>query len=181
MHEESGFSTSEREEILGESTQLAQWQTAIDLSFRKHHNVVRSALDESSLGILHSARRDALHQVLDNELRIIIEIRNKLAHGQWVYPLNSSGTSVESEKYRLINQENLESLVFKFQLLKHLADTTHDLVVSRPTFERDFEVHFGKLIQVRKNLQSKDYANYEAALVRRRQRGRQKARQSTSG
>lgn len=172
LHEEFGFSDSEREKIEKKSSQLEQWQETVDLAFRKHHSVKKAPLDERSLGVAHAARRAALQDVLSNELRILIEIRNKLAHGQWVYPFNSDGTAVESDKYRLINQENLQSLQFKFALAGHLADAVHDLVVSPQTFERDFEDHFRKLFQVRTNLVTKDYSEYEAGLVSSRERAR---------
>lgn len=176
LHEEFGFDSVEREAIQSNSTQLEQWQEAIDLAFRKHNGVKNAKLDERSLGVDYAARREALQGVLTNELRIIIEIRNKLAHGQWVYPLNNAGTAVESEKFKLINQENLQSLQFKHALLDHLANAIHDLVVSPSAFKRDFESHYKKLLQVRTNLVTKKYEKYETMLIESRRRAR-----STSG
>lgn len=172
LHEEFGFSDAERSVITEKQTQLEQWQATVDLAFRKHHKIPKARLDERTLGVAHAARWAALHDVLCNELRIVIEIRNKLAHGQWVYPLNNDGTAVEPDKYRLINKENLQSLQFKFDLIGHLADATHDLVVSPITFERDFEMHFRRLFQVRTNLVTKDYKKYEHALVESRRAAR---------
>lgn len=169
LHEEFGFNDTERLLITEKQTQLEQWQETVDLAFRKHHKISKATLDERTLGVAHAARRVALHGVLDKELRIIIEIRNKLAHGQWVYPLNNDETAVEPEKHKLINKENLQSLQFKFHLVGHLADATHDLVVSPITFERDFEMHFRRLFQVRTNLLTKNYKEYERALVESRQ------------
>ncbi len=172
LHEEFGFSDAERAAIVGKSTQLEQWEETIDLAFRKYHRITKAPLDERTLGVAHAARRGALRDVLQNELRIVIEIRNKLAHGQWIYPLNNEGTAVESEKYRLINDENLQSLQFKLALLGHLADAVHDLVVSPHTFERDFEGHFKKLFQVRINLVMKSYEKYKTALMESRRKAR---------
>lgn len=172
LHEEFGFSNVEREQIGRKSSQLEQWQETVDLAFRKHHSVKKAPLDERTLGVAHAARRGSLQDVLSNELKILIEIRNRLAHGQWVYPFNTEGTAVESDKYQLINKENLQSLQFKYSLARHLADAVHDLVVSPQTFERDFEDHFKKLFQVRTNLVSKDYSKYEASLVSSREKAR---------
>lgn len=172
IHEEFGFNDQERKTIAGKLTQLEQWQETVDLAFKKHHKISKAPLDERSLGVAHAARRAALHEVLGQELKIIIEIRNKLAHGQWVYPLNNEGTAVESDKYALINKENLQSLQFKYALLGHLADAAHDLVVSPETFERDFEIHFRRLFQVRTNLVTKNYAKYEQQLVGSRRAAR---------
>lgn len=172
LHEEFGFDDSERDQITAKSSQLEQWQETIDIAFRKHHKVTKAPLDERSLGVAHAARRTALHDVLSNELRIIIEIRNKLAHGQWVYPLKGDGTAVEPDKYKLINKENFQSLQFKFALVGHLASAIHDLVVSPITFERDFEDHFKKLFQVRTNLKIKSYTKYSNSLVTSREKSR---------
>lgn len=172
LHEEFGFDDQLRTLIESQSSQLEQWQEAVDQAFRKHHNIRNAALDARTLGVTHAARRDALQGVLSNELRIIIEIRNRLAHGQWVYPFNSTGISIESDKYQLINQENLLSLQFKYALVGHLADAVHDLVVSPATFERDYDDHFQRLNQVRANLERRDYRKYENNLIRSRERAR---------
>lgn len=172
LYEQYGFTDDERNGVLAADSQLAQWQKTVDLAFRKHHGIPKAGLDARVLGVSHAARRGALHSVLSAELKIIIEIRNKLAHGQWVYPFNNEGTAVEPEKYRLINKENLQSLQFKYALLGHLADAVHDLVVSPATFQRDFDAHFKRLEQVRTNLSVKKYEDYEAALLASRQRRR---------
>jgi hypothetical protein len=172
LHEQFGFTDAEREEVLASDVQLTQWQRTVEFAFRKHHKIPKAELNGRVLGVSHAARYEALQQVLAGELRIIIEIRNKLAHGQWVYPFNSEGTSVEAEKYRLINQENLLSLQLKYALLGHLADAVHDLVVSPATFARDFDVHFRKLDQVRVNLRVKKYSSYEGSLISSRRKYR---------
>ena len=172
LHEEFGFSEADRDKITSHSTQLDQWKAAVDFAFRKHHHISRAPLDETNLGVAHAARRAALLDVLDNELKILIEIRNKLAHGQWIYPFNSAGTEVEQSKYQAINNENLQSLQFKYALTGHLANAMHDLIVSPATFERDFEEHFRKLFQVRTNLVTKNYSRYEQSLVQKRQAAR---------
>lgn len=172
LHEQHGFNEVERSHILAAATQLEQWERTVDSAFRKHHGISKAELSSRVLGVSHAARREALHSVLSGELKIIIEIRNKLAHGQWVYPFNNAGTAVESDKFTLINKENLLSLQFKYSLLGHLADAVHDLVVSPSTFERDFDDHFKRLEQVRVNLAVKSYTNYERSLVSSRQKHR---------
>lgn len=180
LHEEFGFDDGERAIVLSKGTQLGQWQCTVDLAFRKHHGIKSAPLDMRSLGVDFSARREALQSVLDKELRIIIEIRNKLAHGQWIYPLNNEGTAIEQDKYRLVNKENLQSLQFKQALIEHLANAVHDLVVSPIAFARDFESHFSKLLQVRTNLGTKKYEKYEATLVESRRRARETTLKTSS-
>jgi hypothetical protein len=168
LHEPSGFQVADRNQVINKPMQLEQWQTTVDVAFRKHHGIPKARLVPQVLGVSHAARREALHDVLDKELRNIIEIRNKLAHGQWVYPLNDDGTAVLEEKYKAINKENLLSLEFKYALVRHVAECIHDLVVSRETFERDFDTRFRRLLQVRTNLKTRSYDKYAQSLVERR-------------
>ena len=172
LHEESGFNELERSTILSEKSQLEQWEKTIDLAFRKQYKIAKAPLDKYSLGITNAAKFDALNDVIFNELKIIIEIRNKLAHGQWVYPFNSSETAIEPDKYQLINKENFQSLQFKLSLIKHLVNVIHDLVISETTFKRDFDSHFNKLLQVRTNLKTKSYQRYEESLILSREKAR---------
>ena len=39
------------------------------------------------------------------------------------------GNTVDPDKFKLIDKENLQSLQFKYSLAQHLADAVHDLVV----------------------------------------------------
>lgn len=172
LNEDGGFTAADLDKIQKQSSQLDQWHLAVELAFRKHHLLPKAELSPRTIGVASAARYGALCGVLDDELRIIIEIRNKLAHGQWIFPFNNTGTAVESDKYLLINKENFLSLQFKYSLIGHLADLIHDLIVSKNTFERDFESHFRKLSQVRTNLKTRDYTKYAASLVERRQRAR---------
>jgi hypothetical protein len=167
LHEEFGFISAEREQVESKRTKLDQWQETVDLAFRKHYEIAAEPLDEQSLGNQNNDRRIALKDTLTNDLRVVIEIRNKLAHGQWINPLNSAGTGLNVEKQRLLNEENLMSLQLKLSLIGHLADIVHDLVVSPATFERDFDYHDGLLRQVRVNLRRKDYNKYKSQLERR--------------
>ena len=103
LFEDSGLSDSERCTVISQSSQLEKWEKLIEVSFRKHYNVPTAELNESTLPFTATARYKVLKEILDQDLRSIIEIRNKLAHGQWVYPLNSDETDIEQGKYQALN------------------------------------------------------------------------------
>jgi hypothetical protein len=173
LHEQFGFSESERAQIEAKDSQLDQWKKAVETAFRKHYNLKRARLNQTCLGVSKAAYYAALQDALNDELRNVIEIRNKLAHGQWVYPLNSQGTSVEPDKYRLLRSENLLTLQLKYSLVCKVADTVHDLVVSPPAFERDFDAHFKRLDQARIDIKRRKYSVFRDRLVNSRYRDRQ--------
>jgi len=174
LYESNGLVSAERETVVAQSTQLDQWLKVIEIAFRKHYNVPSAPLNDQTLPFTANARYEVLKQILEQDLRNVIEIRNKLAHGQWVYPLNSEGTDIEQGKYQQLNNENLPSLQYKKSLLTSLADIVHDLVVSLPTFERDFDHNFRKITTTRSNLNTRSYEKYAAQLVAKRNRGIQR-------
>ena len=176
INESGAFSDEEKTKIFSQGTHLDQWIKIVEVSFRKYYKITKSDLNEKTLP--HSAfhKLNTIRDILDGDLRLIIEVRNKLAHGQWVYPLNSSCTDVESNKYALINKENIMSLQFKRALLSTVADIIHDLVVSIPTFHRDFDSHYKNIVNIRNNLSCRTYTDYQHALIEKRKRGIKKRR-----
>ena len=173
LHEPGAFQPEEAGEVLSQRTQLEQWKALVDLSFAKRFTVHGSSLLPTTLGRTNFARRQILHKTLDLHLATVIHMRNKLAHGQWVYPLNDERTEVNADYFNALKEENIQSLQFKYALLRHLGDVIHDLAVSPGAFQRDFDQHFRKLDQARLNLVSRPYEKYAARLVATRRRHRE--------
>lgn len=171
LYERSGFTEGERNRVLTQISQLEQWQKLIEVAFRKHYGIPHAQLTSTSLPFTAHARYASLVNILDNNLRVVIEVRNKLAHGQWIYPLNNKGNDIETNKYALLNKENLQSLQLKKSLLSSLADIVHNLVVSLPTFERDFDSNYSRITNTENNLINRNYKKYVSMLIVKRQRG----------
>ena len=169
--EKSGFSSTDRKLILGESTQLDQWFRTVEMAFRKHFHVPRAELKPPNISHTHSLRYSTLIEIINVQLRPIISIRNKLAHGQWIYPLNSDASNVEHEKYTLINKENLLSLQFKYSVVRTIAEIINDLVVSPPTFDRDFDNRFVLMANTLNNLKNRSYDKYKVSMIAKYKRG----------
>jgi hypothetical protein len=101
----------------------------------------------------------------------VITLRNKLAHGQWIYPLNDDLNEIAQEQMDALRTENIFSLKQKATLLNYVCDSIHDLVVSRPTFDRDFDDHFRCIEQIRVNISNKSYEGWVSQIQTRHQRG----------
>jgi hypothetical protein len=86
--------------------------------------------------------------------------------------LNSDENDVAQEQMNALRKENVLSLQFKKALLSYLSDAIHDLVVSRPTFERDFDEHYRGIVNTRRNLKTRVYANYVRLMQAKFQRGK---------
>ena len=116
--------------------------------------------------------------MLKDELQPIIELRNKLAHGQWIYLLNSEGNDIAQTQMNKLRVENLLSLQFKRNLITYLSSVIHDLVVSKPTFERDFDNHFRAIIETKRNLLHRNYDDYVEKMRQKYQKGKDKLRKN---
>ncbi len=174
IYEPKGFDDLERDTIRAENTQLKQWQKAVDVAFRRQYKIPKAPITANVLPHSAHSRYVALSDMLASDLSSIIELRNKLAHGQWVYPLNSDGNDVAQEQMDALRVENLLSLQFKKRLLESLSAIIHDLVVSKPTFERDFDDRFRIIVETRRNLQNRDYAIWAERMRQKYQRGKAK-------
>ena len=108
-------------------------------------------------------------------------MRNKLAHGQWEYPLNEGMDDVAQVQMDALRIETVLSLTQKFHLLDILCTVVHDLTVSKPTFERDWDMHFSRFAQTRTNIERKSYAKWEAQICARYKQGREKLRRMRDG
>ena len=160
LYELNGFSQAERNCIL-KATALKRWSLAVELAFRKHYSIPKATLRPPQLPSTAHFRLKALAETLGNELGRIITMRNKLAHGQWIYPLNDAMDRVAQDQMNALRQENILSLIQKRSLLEILCQIIHDLIVSRPTFEQDWDKHFGRFEQTRTNIERKSYGKWE--------------------
>jgi len=176
LFEKNGMAVDDRNIVLSQQTQLEQWHKSVEIAFRRKYGLPAASLSKTTLPHAAYSRYTSLVDILNSDLRSIIEIRNRLAHGQWVFPLNTEGNDVETEKYNNLRQENLLALQFKKDLISNLAVIIHDLIVSLPTFERDFDLHYKQIIATKINLEKRSYEKYSEMMIAKRQRGIEKRR-----
>lgn len=175
LYEENGFSEQERNSIDDQSNQFGKWKKTIETAVRSHYHIPSGPLTDVNVPHSVYSRYQTLQAILENDLKPVIEMRNKLAHGQWVYPFTDSLELSVSLKAAIEN-ENVLSLQFKHLMLTHLSQIIHDLVVSRPTFERDFDDNYRKFAGVKENLTNRSFEKYCSKLKEGAMKGKQKRR-----
>lgn len=182
LFEPNAFSGSDRSRIL-QLNALERWTEVVETAFRRHFSISAAPLRPPALPATAFARMNLLRDVLENDLRSVITLRNKLAHGQWVYPLNEALDDIAQAQMDALRSENILSLKQKSNLVNYVCDSIHDLVVSRPTFDRDFDDHFRCIEQTRVNIAHKSYELWAAQIRLRSQRGvaRQQRNQASHG
>jgi hypothetical protein len=174
LYEPNAFSINERKIIDSQRTHLDKWQKVAEMVFRRHYSVPHAPLSSITLPFSAATKYKEINELLEKELKVIIEVRNKLAHGQWEYPLTNTGDDISAELMKLIKAENLLSLQFKKSLISSILDIVNDLAVSQPTFDRDFDTHYRHIVETRRNLKNRSYTKYVDALIAKRKRGLKK-------
>jgi hypothetical protein len=137
----------------------AEWLKLIELAFRRHY-----ALPTGSIAALVEptrSRHSTLRSAVTNDLRPMIAMRNRLAHGQWAFALNSNSSAINSAVTQQIAAENYLSLGLKERLSESLCNCIHDLVISLPTFERDFRDNYMLIENTRRELRTRRLARWD--------------------
>lgn len=161
LFDPAGFNSLERSLIMHDPSQLGRWKAAVTYSFRRHY-VIPVHLDVAT--VLTSPGREqylTLIATLDHDLKPIIEDRNKAAHAQWEWLMNSHETDVTGRAARPMNYLQIH----RRGLIIHLMDDlVHTLAVSEPTFQRDFDSTYGRLQTLRAGLSGRDYRSWASTL-----------------
>ncbi len=170
-YEPNGFSQREREMVSAATSQMESWKKAIELGFRKRYGMPKADLS-ASLPITARSHYQTLLVILEDDLKPIIEVRNKLAHGQWSRTLNNANDDFSQEMMARISGENALTVKFKKRLLNYLAQLIHDLVAGNEAFERDFDLHFKNLEQAKRDITKRLFSSWLRAMQEKHRRGR---------
>lgn len=172
LHEPNGFLEIDRNQILGADSKIEQWKLSVQIGFRRRYNVPNAALSAQSLPATAYLRYRDIAQLIENDLRPIIEIRNKLAHGQWARTLNSEMDDISQNMMAMLNTENALSANFKKRIIEALSRIVNDLIVGGLAFDRDFDSHYRILEQTKTNLRTRRYERWVNSLRDQSSRGR---------
>ncbi len=164
LYTPQGLTSANRAAILATDTARDRWRLTIDDAFRRHYKVPPSASLADSLDHDVLAKHSTLHSLVDSDLNLLISLRNKLAHGQWVMPFNVELTAVEPAAVAALNAESTLTLRYRDRLLAQLGNIVVDLVISAPSFEARFNQYFLRIRRYRNMLATANYGAWEASV-----------------
>lgn len=134
----TGFNDTERNVIWSTRSKVDQWLKVLELAFRRHYRVLLHRPLDSVLAPIPLIRYQQLSAVIDDDIRPIIEQRNKIAHGQWAWHLRSGKENEFSAGGPHNSTPDYLTLSHTSKMLEEIGQLVLALVVSRPTFEREF-------------------------------------------
>lgn len=174
LYEPNAFTDSQIDDILHHTPQLNdKWKKALKIAFLKSY----SKADPNNI---KDMRYLYLMDLIGSDFLESIEERNRLAHGQWKYAFNSDLTKINIDITKRINQENIVKLQTKHRIFTDIAQIIHDLTVSEPTFDRDFEKYFHKVQKNKILYENTSYETFKKTLIMSHERGK-RLKSSKSG
>jgi len=160
----TGLAEAERILVFAAHSQIDRWLRLVDVAFSKHYQGAAAVrVDESALTEVASKRYNRIVTLLHEDLRPIIENRNKIAHGQSEWQLKSGSDGKFKKEAARIDFGDHWNLTNLRDALEAIGEIMLALVVSRPSFERDFDRFFSSIQQAKNNLS----ANHDGSEFRR--------------
>jgi hypothetical protein len=125
----------------------------------------------SKLPFTIKARYEELKKLITKDLKTAIEIRNKIAHGQWEFPFNMEMTKISSTAFKNLKDENIVKIQLRMEIFKNLSLLIHYLNVSPDAFDKHFDKLYKIIESNQQNYKNRDYQQYKIKLVEKYQRG----------
>lgn len=114
------------------------------LFYEKYLVSDKMPLNMRSLGHDNYQRYKTLTEIINDDLATFIEIRNKIAHGQWHVAFSDSGT-VNNEITAHVWKLSKKHLLILKTLAVNIPLILTTLIQSKKTFERDFDSVVNKI------------------------------------
>jgi hypothetical protein len=164
----SGLKEDDRPPLLKMSVEN-RWKQLVAISFANRRNL-RSADIPERLEFTDRARHDEIMRVVAEHVIPLVQVRNVLAHGQWVYVFTESRHSIDSTKMATLNSFTLWRVILEKNLLDHLNRIVHDVLATKFAHERDFDRHIKNLRAARGRIKKGNRTKWERTLMARHDR-----------
>lgn len=172
VYEQNAFSSCNIEQILHSQLSLEEkWIKALNIAICKAYDLSLANPIEMQLSFTNRVKYCELIKIINEDLAPSIQLRNRIAHGQWQYALTNDLRNFSSELTGKLRIDNIVNLQLKIEMFRSLAQIIHDLIVSPPTFERDFDNNYKKFEQQKLNLHKRSYEKYKVSMIAKYKRG----------
>ncbi len=140
VHSANQLSYDQRRTILARQTLLDRWQCLLDICFRMYYlSPKKRALSRLNLGSMNFHRYTELSSFLKKRVAPMIEVRNRLAHGQWHIAFNNGGTSLNQDLTSHIWRLSKKDVIYAKALTHNLVALLTELTCSRASFENKYD------------------------------------------
>lgn len=171
LNKPKSFNNTEINTIIQSSTLKDKWLNSLKISISKAYSVNLDSNFPNNLPFTPRVRFQAIENLISNELLTSIELRNRIAHGQWKHAFTNDLSGLSQNHTSKLRTENIVELQLNYSMFKTLAQLIHDLTSSPVTFERDFDSNYRKIEQKTIDLHNRNYTVYCQKLIDKYKRG----------
>lgn len=141
IHTPYGFSEDEIAQIQGQRNLEQKWIKCLELAFQRIDNTVNKGEIQN--------KRQTLERLIQTYIIEPSQLRNKIAHGQWVVALNNDNTAINADTTQRINNLDFVKIDILFELYEKIGQVVEDLIESpHKAHFRDFYFHITELEQL---------------------------------
>lgn len=146
-HTPFGFSSAEKISILSLKDISKRWEKCVELAFAK---IINNDNDIPN-------RQTEIYKLLNSYLKSQKEIRNKVAHGQWEYPLFGNNLSFNPDIKIEIDLVDVIQIDAWFDVFKEITEIVQGLIDARPKNNHyaHYEFYLDRLINIQAILDKK--------------------------
>ncbi len=153
VHTPFGFSESEKKKILKDRDVLNKWIKCVNTAFAKFRKQ----------GSEIPNKKKKIKNLVDTYLRIQGQIRNKIAHGQWEYPLYSNNLSHDPDALVWLKTIDVIQIDIWFEIHKELIEIVRGLIDSRErnNHKAHYNEYFSRLANIEQIIEKRKKWNLE--------------------
>lgn len=146
LHSANQLTYRERRLIVAKHSLLDKWLLLLDVCFRKYYMPTRKRnFTKLNLGATNFYRYKELKMVLQNQVGPLIEVRNRLAHGQWHIAFNNEGTDKSQDLTSHIWKLTKKDILYIKSLIYSVVSLLTELTCSRASFEKKFDNYIKRI------------------------------------
>jgi len=150
LHSANKLSYSKRRDIIKRRTEFNRWSRLIEISFTNYYLKGRQRdLNKLNIGATAFYGYNELNNILKDHIITFIEIRNRLAHGQWYVAFNNESSSKNDDITRHLWTLSKKDMLLVKSIIRSFASLMDDLVTSKKRFEDRFDTLVNRIVQSR--------------------------------
>jgi len=140
VHTPFGFTADEKKKILKDKDVINRWKKCINTAFSKFRN--------NGSEIPNKKRK--IHKLIDDYLKTQAQIRNKIAHGQWEYPLHKNNLTHDNEAQTFMSLIDVMQIDTWFEIFKEIVEIVRGLIDARPknNLKAHYDHYFTRLTNI---------------------------------
>jgi len=172
VYECGAFSDIDRTKIIRCKELERKWTTALNIAFCRAFAISSPKnINMPTVPFTAQNQYGALLGIIKTDLLDSSSIRNRIAHGQWKYAFTENMMGINGGLTSKLGKENILMIQFRLAMFKSLAQIIHDLAVSKPTFQRDFDANYKRIEEQRRNAENTDYNKYKGKMIQKKKKG----------